>query len=253
MAKKVDDGKIYIGPSKMGSMKECARCFWILANKHIKDYPEGISAGLPKGIDRTLKAHYDRYRPELPPEIRGTVPGTLFKDADVLKKWRYWDGGLRYEVPGYNLVIRGALDDMTVHNGCYRPLDYKTKASQEKAEILEDAVKYNGTQLDFYGLFMEVQGKKVDGIGYIANYYPVEVERGVHEHELRRDVPVNYLFGCAVHELQIDTQRAKDLALEAAKLISGPMPAEGAGCDYCAFARNHAELMAKFSKTAVLS
>ena len=250
MAKKsVDDGKIYLGPSKMGSMKECPRCFWILANKHIKKMPEGITAGLPKGIDRTLKEHYDAHRGKLTPElVKENVPGVIYDDMEQVKKWRYYDGGLRYEVPGYEVVIRGAIDDVlfddSVHKeGVFRTIDYKTKASEEKAGVLEDAIKYNGTQLDFYNLFFDEWGLKVDGRGFIANYYPVQVEHREVDRELQKTNVVPYVFGCIVHELKCDIQRAKDLALEAAKLVRGGMPPATVGCQYCDFIQQHARVL----------
>ena len=90
-----------LSPSSLRLMKECKRCFW-LTQHGIWKRPASIFPGLPAGMDRILKTHFDRFmeRGELPPELceNGECAGMkLFKDKEKLDKWRNNLKGVRYE------------------------------------------------------------------------------------------------------------------------------------------------------------
>lgn len=248
MATKRDPSYIYLSPSKLNSADECPRCYWLKANK-AAEFPDGIMAGITHGMDRTIKAHYDKHRPSLPPELVGQVEGQLFKDQATLKKWRYWGSAPEYRLEDLKVIVQGAVDDVAVDGEFFMPLDAKTKASEEKAAVLEDVIKYNQTQLDCYALFFITSGLKVNGRGYVANYFPMEIESSEAKFSLNKTALVPYRFGCIVHRLSSDAERAKEKIEKAAKLVRGPMPPATASCSFCQFANQYVEAVERTFKS----
>jgi len=199
---------------------DCPRCFWLEKNKGIRR-PRGIFPSLPGGMDLVIKKYFDKYRlnNELPPEIKGKVPGKLFSNSAILDKWRNWrTSDLCYEDKDCNATLVGALDDCLVENNCYIPLDYKTRGS----ELKDDPRKYYQTQLDCYCLMLESCDFKTKGLAYLLYYWPEEVRQGS-------------VVKFHVEPIRIEThiESAKKIVQDAAKLLSGPMPKPGTNCEYC--------------------
>jgi hypothetical protein len=94
-------------------------------------------------MDLVIKKYFDTYRAknDLPPEIKGKVPGQLFSDVTILERWRNWRNSDLYYTDS-SAVLVGALDDCLMDDECYIPLDYKTRGS----ELSEDPRKYYTTR-----------------------------------------------------------------------------------------------------------
>ena len=59
-----------LSPSQLNLFKECPRCFWLHHHKVWKR-PAGIFPSLPSGMDRILKAHFDKFmeKGQMPPAV----------------------------------------------------------------------------------------------------------------------------------------------------------------------------------------
>ena len=224
-----ESGTITLSPSKLNVLKECARCFW-LENVKGRKRPSGPFPSLPRGIDTTLKTHYDNYRGSVTPEIVGKVPGVLLKDQVKLNAWREWrTGAFAYRDSKLDVFVRGALDDCLVDGDFYMPFDYKTKNAAPKT----DGSEYYQVQLDCYSLFFRELGLKTNGKGFLAYYFPLGVAQP-SEGEVSKVVP--YDFGCQVFELKCDTSRAEAMIVAAVAVIRMKTPpAPDPDCDFCKF------------------
>lgn len=214
------NNKVRLSPSSLNLFLECPRCFWLDKNKGIKR-PRGIFPSLPGGKDLVIKKYFDSYRlnSDIPPEIKGKIPGKLFSDIVTLEKWRNWrNSDLCYEDKESNAMLIGALDDCLVENDCYIPLDYKTRGS----ELKEDPRRYYQNQLDCYCLMLEHNSFKTKGLAYLLYYWPEEV---------RQDGIVKF----HVKPIRIETniESAKRIVKDAVMLLSSPMPKPGASCEFC--------------------
>lgn len=209
-----------LSPSSLNLFLDCPRCFWLDRNKGIKR-PRGIFPSLPGGMDTVIKGYFDKYRlkNELPPEIKGKIPGKLFSDLATLEKWRNWQtSNLCYEDKNSNAILRGALDDCIVENDCYIPLDYKTRGS----ELNSDPREYYQNQLDCYTLMLNSSGYKTKGLAYLIYYWPEET---------KEDGIVKF----HVEPIKIETyiESAKDIVKKAATLLSSKIPEPSNQCEYC--------------------
>lgn len=226
---------IRLSPSKMNLLYECPRCFW-LANKKILARAEGISAGIPKGMDRTLKEYYDRFAGVLPPDIAGKVPGHLCPDREWLRQRRNWRTGVRYANEALGVEVVGALDECLVNGQEYMPLDYKTKANEPE----DSGAQYYQLQQDFYMLALKHEGFKINGKAYLVYYWPVAVQASTKS-EATFDMTclVNYRFGSKVFELDCSEKRALAVIEQSVKVLRGDMPAPGPECKYCQYAADY--------------
>lgn len=179
--------------------------------------PRGIFPSLPGGIDRVVKAYFDKYRGALPPELKGKVPGVLMENMGILSKWRNWRSGLSCSFEKEQVSLGGALDDCLVDGECYIPIDNKTKGSQPK----DDGAQYYQTQLDCYNLMLLKNGHAIKNCGYLAYWWPQEIaEGGIIK------------FGVDVYRLECSSARAIEVAQKAAECLRGPIP-KHQGCELC--------------------
>lgn len=217
-----------LSPTALNLFLNCPRCFWLEKKKNIRR-PRGIFPSLPGGMDSVIKVYFDGYRlkGELPPEIKGKVPGKLFPDAALLKSWRSWRSTeLRYEDKSLNAILSGALDDCLVEDNSYIPLDYKTRGYELKG----DPRKYYQTQLDCYCLILESAGYRTKGLAYLAYYWPTEVKE-------------DGLVKFHVEPIKIETniESAKKIFSNAVTLLSGTIPKANPECEYCNLVGNRKE------------
>jgi len=228
---------IRLSPSKLNVFRECPRCFW---NAEVADVsrPRGPFPSLPGGIDLRLKDYLEAYRGKLPPELRGKVPGILFKDPVLLRKWRNWRTGLGYYDPALDVEVIGALDDVLQDGEVMYPLDYKTKGASPK----DDGSQYYQTQLDVYQLFLASAKYKVAGKGYLVYYWPMTISAVEMPAGAEAMVPdyVRITFGLKVFALESSADRAKETIEKAVKCIRGPQPDPSDTCEYCNFTRGYA-------------
>lgn len=217
-----------LSKSAVEKFRACPRCFYI--DKH-HDYkqPAGIRAGVPMGIDRVLKGHYDACREDktVPPELVGQIPGGLYPgDRISLKDLRNWRKGLTFVFDCYELNT--AMDDLLFNpaTGLYNVIDAKSKA---KLTDEDDTRKYYQTQADAYDLALNANGYKTDGDCFFAYYSPLRVGSSAPSNE------VDFRWNCQVIKIKADHDAIKSLLVQAGKCLEGSLPAAAEGCEYCRF------------------
>ena len=219
---------IRLSKSTLEEFTRCARCWWLAKKENIKA-PDGIRAGVPMGIDRVLKGHYDAFRAEglVPPELRGKIPGGLYDGKKIsMGDLRNWRKGLAVAVGPYELST--ALDDLLYDpkTKLYNMIDYKSKAKETDEA---DTRKYYQTQADAYDLALNVNGYPTDGGSYFAYYAPFRVGSSAPSEE------VDFRWKCQVIRITADHARIKDLVTRAGKCLQGSMPSKNAECEMCEY------------------
>ena len=214
-----------VSPSLIGSLRECPRCLWLEFNEKVKK-PRGIFPSLPSGMDLILKDYFDSFRGKgLPPEIEGKVGGAKLYDGDPekFKVWReinFGRGGLVTEFPQYEMVLRGAIDELLLGEaGEYIPFDFKTRGFPLK----EDTHEHYQHQLDLYALLFLKNGMVPSKTGYLLFFWPKEYRDG------------GALFETALVKMDVSPERGEQLLAEAHRIITGPKPEAHADCEYCLY------------------
>ncbi len=218
---------LQLSPSKLNLFLDCPLCFWLSEVKKIHR-PEGIQSTLPRGMDILIKKYFDKYRAknELPPELVGKVEGKPMDNLELLKKWRHWKTGLRYEDKKLNATLYGALDEcfITPSTGSgemlYIPVDYKTRGF----DLKEDSTKYYQTQLDCYTFFLEANGYKHPSFGYLIFYIPKEIKK---EGVVR--------FVIEPRKIKTNPKAGLEVFQKAVNLLHGPQPKSHSECKYCQY------------------
>ena len=213
---------ITLSYSSLSLFQECPRCFWLEKIRRISR-PETIFPSLPGGMDGVIKKYFDRFRTtgQLPPELKGRVKGRLFPDQQLLDGWRDWRRGLRLTDKETGATLMGALDDCLEHDGCYMPLDYKTRGYPAK----ENTSSYYQDQLNIYTLLLQENGYQPNKLAYLVFYHPLEQGDGgritFHMH------PVS---------MKTDPDRALSLFRSAVSLLrSNTCPPASRECGFCAW------------------
>lgn len=198
--------------------RNCPRCFWLHFNEKVHR-PRGIFPSLPSGMDTVIKKYFDRYRGSLPPELEGSVEGTLMPDMQQLVQWRNWRVGLKYHDTERDAVLFGALDDCLFDGEYYIPLDYKTRGTAPKEGASE---RYYQVQLDTYSLLLAKNGFPTRDFAYLVYYYPEEVREGG-------------MVQFTVKPVKVATNlvRAEKTFRDAVELLKGPIPKKHSTCEYC--------------------
>ena len=216
--------KIKISPSGISSLLECPRCLWMQYNENIKR-PRGIFPSLPDGMDNVFKKYFDEFRAQgvLPPEIDGKVDGELFQDLKKLNSWRDFNfgrGGIRTEVPEFNMVVAGAIDDLLISpEGKYIPFDFKTRGYPTK----EDTHEHYRTQIDLYALLFEKNNMPPADHGYLLFFWPETYSLGMAS------------FKTNLIRLEVSPSRGRGVLERAYKIITGPKPKSHNECEYCLY------------------
>lgn len=214
--------KYKLSPSALNVFKECPKCFWLDKNLWLKR-PAGIFPSLPSGMDGIIKNYFDSLRQseELPEEIKDGHIKSLFKDQEVLNKWRDWKTTDLLYTDESGAELSGALDECVVDiNNELCPFDYKTKGSA----LHYNPAKYYQTQLDCYALLLKSKGFSVGKYGYLLYYWPVKVKK-------QGDI----LFEVKLFRTEVNPDNAKDIVKSAYKILSGPCPDPNPDCEFCNF------------------
>lgn len=217
---------IKITPSGLSMLLECPRCMWLQFNENVKR-PRGIFPSLPDGMDNVFKKYFDEYRlrDALPPEIEGKVDGALFSDAQKLNVWREFNfgkGGLRTEIPEFDMIISGAIDDLLVSSdGKFIPFDFKTRGYPNK----EDTHEHYRVQLDLYALLFEKNNMSPAEYGYLLFFWPESYHLGTAN------------FKTQLIKMDVSAARGYGALQKARAIIVGPEPSSRDMCEYCAYRR----------------
>lgn len=219
---------ISLSPSKLGVLRNCARCFY-LANTQKIGQPRGIFPSLPGGVDRVMKDYMDQYRGSLPPSLKGAINGVLWGTVAEINKLRNWRSGLKAVVVIGDVTVSliGALDDLIQEaDVTYSPFDTKTKGDLPK----DDGAQYYQTQLDCYALMLRENGKTPSGKAYLDYHYPVQATDG------------SMTFAHVLYPLTASPERAIETIAKAVAVLSEKTPpAANDECEYCG---HHQALMA---------
>lgn len=214
-----------VTPSGIGTLLECPRCLWLLANEKV-ERPRGIFPSLPNGMDEVFKAYFDTYRgkEELPPEIAGKVEGAkLFADLERLKPWRESDfgrGGLKAEFPDLDVRLQGAIDELLVAaDGRYIAFDFKTRGYETK----EDTHEHYQHQLDLYALLFERNNLPPSLTGYLLFFWPKQYVHGAAE------------FETELVRMSVDPARGIEILRQVHEIATGQKPASHSACKYCLY------------------
>ena len=196
------------------------RCFWLEINAGIKR-PETIFPSLPGGLDLQFTRCFDQFRgrSELPPEVKGKLPGGLLSDTQTIDRWRDWRRGICYTLAGADVEVMGALDECLVDEANFHyPLDYKTRGYAPKA----DTHAFYQNQMNLYTLLLEGNGHTTKRLAHLIYYHPIEVKA----HGLIQ-------FQVGVHEVATDPAAAKQLVKTAVAILHGPAPASSFLWRFC--------------------
>jgi len=210
---------ITLSHSSISLFLECPRCFWLDKVKG-KKRPATIFPGLPDGMDRILKEHFDRHRSEgtLPEELHGEFHGRLFDDIERLNEWRNWRKGLRYtdEKTGFSLM--GAIDDLFVTNmNHFAPLDFKTRGVPKK----DDTHSYYQHQMNIYSFLLQHNGMTPASYAILIFYSPVRVNE-------RHDVE----FKPEPMKIDVNPANGERIFKDAVKCLLSEEPKAGE-CEWC--------------------
>lgn len=229
-------GIIYLSPSKLNLFRECPRCFH---DAYTSDTPRprGIMASLPGGMDLIMKKYVDQYRGKIPAGLEGKLPGVLFNDMAIMKRWRFWKTGPSWQDPVKGIILVGALDDCLIDGDIYIPLDWKTKGAEPK----DDGSQYYQTQLDCYNLMLEYTGKQVRDEGWLVYIFPVFASIHCADDMAPRPIQpadkewFDVTFEYKPFKLACSRERAKEIIYKAAECLRGPRPKPSDACEVCAF------------------
>jgi len=229
-----------LSASKLGIFKDCKRCFWLQMTRKI-ERPRGIFPSLPGGMDRIIKSHFDQHRGDMPPKLRGQVPGVLWGSVEEINKLRNWQSGMKpiIKTPHGTVSLIGALDDLATDMGLFSPVDAKTKGSPVKEG---DTEKYYGHQGDCYALMLRETGKPPSGKAYFFNVWPDMIYSNTTVGQ--SPGPIQLQFDQRTMVIDVDANRAVAMICQATELLRTADPIKGPEasktCDYC---KHHNALM----------
>ena len=208
-----------LSPSSLNLFKECPRCFWLAQHKVWKR-PSGPFPQLPNGMDRVIKAHFDKFMNLgiLPPEINGHKHSDglkLFDNVEKLALWRNSRKGISCEDKDGN-ILHGGIDNLLVNGKKLIVLDYKTKGSPAK----EDAHKVNQHQLDIYNFILRKMGYMTEDYGFLLFYSPSEVLK-----------TGEVVFHTELRKVKTNVKDAEELFNNAISLLNEDCPKNN--CEWC--------------------
>ncbi len=214
-----------LSPSSLGLFEECPRCFYLQIVKNIKRPGGEMFPSLPRGMDKILKEHFDRFRDKdkLPPELKheDCVKGcSLFNDHELLRVWRNNLKGIEYIDKKSGIKLRGAVDNILVKGKKLIVLDFKTRGYPLK----EDTHEHYQTQMDIYNFLLRKNGYETEDFAFLLFYYPDQVkETG------------EVIFHTHLKEMPISVNRAEKVFKEAINVLNGRMPKSSKECGYCKY------------------
>lgn len=215
---------VTLSPSRLGLFAECARCFW-LAEREGLGRPSGPFPSLPSGLDREIRAHFDRHRARgvLPPALDGRVGEHLHPNQAFLDGARDWRAAPRLVDEALGAVLRGGVDDLLeTDDGRLVVLDYKTRGSPPRGDGAPD---YYRRQVSLYHLLLGAAGHPTADHAYLLYYYPDAVI-GSGTVTFRTDLV----------RVEVDVAAARRLLEDAVVALDGPLPRPGSDCEFCEWA-----------------
>lgn len=209
-----------LSPSSLSLFTDCPLCFWLAFKKNISQ-PSGIFPSLPGGMDHILKAHFDRFRPKLPPELKELKGTKLFNKMELLSVWRNNFKGISYEDKKLGATLRGAVDEILVKDEKLIVLDFKTRGFPLK----EDTHTMYQDQMNIYTYLLEKNGFDVEHFAYLLFYHPVQVNEDG-----------SVLFQSDLKKVETHPNNARKLFCDAVECLkSEEPPAAAEDCGHCMY------------------
>lgn len=200
--------QIKISATGLSLFLDCKLCFWLKYNKGIKR-PDTPVATIANGLDRVIKNYMNKYRPNIPPWLKGKVPGKLI---EFLPKT------LTHEYKG--ILLKGMLDEcLVMEDGIHAALDHKTKGFEVK-----EVHHAHQLQMDAYTYLLEKNGHPTGNTAFLVHYIPTFGE-------LHNGIP----FKLDIRKLKTNPERIPKLLDEIIETLDGKMPAPAKDCNYCKF------------------
>lgn len=210
---------IKLSPSRLNLLEECPKCFWLEVVKGVSR-PRGIFPSLPSGVDRLLKLHFDRFRKigKLPPELKNKTSAKLFRDMELLNKWRSNLKGIQHLDQESGILLRGAVDEILVKGKKLIVLDFKTRGFALK----EDTAHHYQDQLNLYNFLLRKNGYKTEDYAYLLFYVPEKINGNG-----------SFIFRTELIKMKINVRHAEELFRKAIQVLKGSMPESSEECEFC--------------------
>jgi hypothetical protein len=208
-----------LSPSTLNLFKDCPRCFWLTQHGEWKR-PSGPFPSLPSGMDKIIKAHFDRFRDlgKLPPEIASEVrckDMKLFDDVEKMKVWQSNFKGVSWKDDEGN-ELHGAVDNLLVHGEKLIVLDYKTRGYAVK----DDTAEHYRLQQNVYNFLLRKNGYETEDYFFLLFYVPSKIlEAG------------EVIFDTELVKMDVDVKVAEKVWKDALKLLGGKCPRKS--CEWC--------------------
>ena len=220
---KTKEGLWKLSPSGLYGFEECTACFWL-------EQHHGKGPGLPwllnSAMDSILKTRYDEFRAKgkMPPEVKKLEDEgiTLFKDGDLLSKWRGSTKELKIinEKVGYEMG--GKLDDLLLEpDGRFIPMDFKSSGYAPK----DDKQKYYVAQLNAYAFMFREHGYKVSDRAYLLHYFVKDT----------KNPSLNVEFTSHIDPVKLDLKDFEKKLVNVVALLNGPYTGDDLECKKCVY------------------
>lgn len=205
-------------PSSLSILKDCPRCFWLRFKTKIRR-PEGIFPSLPRGMDRILKEHFDKFmdKGKLPPELKELKDVELFDDKEQLDIWRNNFKGVQWTDKKGN-ILRGAVDNILKKGKKLVVLDYKTRGYPLK----EDTAGHYQDQMDIYNFLLRKNKFDTEDYAYLLFYHPDKVND-------KGDV----VFHNDLVKMEVNVNNAEKILKKALDILNNDIPKAHKECEFC--------------------
>jgi CRISPR/Cas system-associated exonuclease Cas4 (RecB family) len=227
--------------SKIELYLNCQRCFYLDRRIGVSQ-PPGYPFALNSAVDKLLKKEFDIHRAKgsIHPLMKAYGIDAIPFPHENLEHWRNaLRGGLQYQVPGTNILVTGAIDDVWVDKqGKIIVVDYKATSKEEEVNLdAEWQIGYK-RQMEIYQWLFEKNGFKVSKTGYFV-YCNGETDREAFDGKLEFSVKIIPYKG---------DYSWVDKTVKQAHfcLCKNTLPASSPECDFCAYRKAAFLAEAKF-------
>ena len=224
--------------SRIDLFMNCPRCFYIDRRLGL-DRPPGFPFTLNSAVDKLLKKEFDTYRVKQTshPLMKAYGIDAVPLLHEKMDEWR--DArrrGVAHLHPTTNFMITGGVDDVWVKpSGELLVVDYKATSKEEEVNLDADWQISYKRQMEVYQWLFRRNGFRVSNTGYFV-YCNGDSDREDFDAKLEFDIKVISYDGNDdwVESAILDIHKC---------LTSNHVPAAGADCDYCLYAKSLDEVL----------
>lgn len=212
---------ISLSASTLNLYFECPRCFWLKIKEKI-NRPSGPVSTLPSGVDYTLKNYFDfwRQKNELPPLLRGVLPGKLLPDQAQVSWLRSKSLATVNQELGIKLI--GMLDDaLILEDETIVPLDIKTRGFP-----LKEIPSVYEFQMSVYTYLLQKNQVKTKNLSYLVFWY-------LDHKNMDLDHPLD--FKIAVEEIKTEPEKIDEVLKEIKEILADQIPPPSPNCVFCQY------------------